>query len=728
MQAKLALRNIRRSFKDYGIYFVTLLFGVAMFYAFNSVQHQSILFDLEGTASSTVFKTTGIFLSMFSVIIAFVLGFLVVYANRFLIKRRKHEFGIYLMLGMKPSHVSQIVLFETLIVGGVSLVAGLVLGIALSQGLSFFTAGLFSIPMDQYRFLFSEEAFFLTLACFALIFVVVAVFNTVSVRRYKLIDLLSARSKNERFRVRSPWMSLAVFVVAVGLIAAAYALLVESGLVAFDDKFWAATGLMLVGTLLFFWSLAGFVIAVVQRTRGVYFRRLSMFTLRQIASKVNTAFLSLWLVCVMLFFSMTVFSTGMGLVKVFTGNLEEGTLYDASISAYVYLVADTDVVPGNVNAEDATQAAERMESNQKKLDEAASWDWDMAERIKSGMTTWDDFVAGYAQADFYQPAEGTETYGELMERLGFTPDTTAMTSLQNQHVAIISQSQFNAHRLLTGREPIDVGESGYAVNNVVDLSLPLSKLMAQSGTTIQVGGKSLQATGELVGQAFSSSSFLSDGSELVVPDSVIEDLRAAGVVPYTSYLNIDYKVDRVQGDKMLKEGLAQSLPPDEKAIANYAWFTTSAWPATILYTADEVLSQATSMQMMITYLALYIGFVFLITTAAVLAIQQLSEASDSLPRYRLLAQLGCDRRMVLGSLRTQVVIYFLAPLGLAICHTICATSVLGQTLFIHLGVSATEPILMTAALVVIVYGSYLLVTYFASRSIIKGALGKKLLG
>ena len=92
MLAKLAFRNIRRSVKDYGVYFVTLVFGVAVFYAFNSVSSQSILFNLEDTASASVFSLTGQFLGMFSVLIACVLGFLVLYANGFLIRRRKQEF------------------------------------------------------------------------------------------------------------------------------------------------------------------------------------------------------------------------------------------------------------------------------------------------------------------------------------------------------------------------------------------------------------------------------------------------------------------------------------------------------------------------------------------------------------------------------------------------------------------------------------------------------------
>lgn len=313
MYLKLALRNIRRSVRDYAVYFITLLFGVAVFYAFNSIGSQQILFDMETSASRSVFDSTTYILGMFSVVVACVLGFLILYANQFLIRRRKREFGTYLVLGMTPGHVSRIVLYETVLVGLLSLAVGLICGVLLSQGLSFFTAALFGTTMTNYQFVFSPDAFLVTLACFAAIYVVVAAFNTITVSRCKLIDLIRAGEKNERAGVRNPWVCLVGFVAAIAILAYAYEQLIENGLVMLDQpEFLRATIGMLVGSLLFFLSLAGFAIAVLTRMRGVYLRKLNLFTIRQIASKVNTAFLSLWAVCVRLFFSITVILLGHG--------------------------------------------------------------------------------------------------------------------------------------------------------------------------------------------------------------------------------------------------------------------------------------------------------------------------------------------------------------------------------------------------------------------------------
>ncbi|MBC5582770.1 ABC transporter permease [Eggerthella sp. NSJ-70] len=730
MLAKLAFRNIRRSVKDYGVYFVTLVFGVAVFYAFNSVTSQSILFDLEDTATASVFDMTGQMLGMFSVVIACVLGFLVLYANGFLIRRRKQEFGTYLMLGMNPRSVSAIVLMETVAVGLVSLVVGLLLGFALSQGLSFVTAGLFNIQMTQYRFVFSTDAFLLTLGCFVLIFAVTGLFNTLSIRRYKLIDLLSARSRNARFRVRNPWISLVAFVAAVGVVAWAYLTLIDNGLLQFDEGFWRATALMVVGTFLFFWSLAGFALAVIERTRGVYFKGLAMFTMRQIASKVNTAFVSLSVVCIMLFFSLTVFSTGMGLARAFSGNVEDGTLYDATLTANVYLNA------GGVHDEEALASmSEEDREYQQVADEKAAavtadaeaYGWDIAAKLADSSPTWDQLVERSVQIDAFVSADAS--YGELMDRYGHdTGNEKQNEALHGQGVTLIAESQFNALAELTGRPTVDLGEDGFAVNNTLDAMKALSEAVSREGETLEAGGRTLTATGELRSQPLEDAAFSASGAEFIVPDSVIADLRAQGAVPDQSLLNLMYKTSRTEGDKLLQQMLGEASPANPEVAASGWAFSPKPWPVTLSFTAEEVIVQSSGMNLMISYLALYIGFVFLIATAAILAIQQLSETSDSLGRYQVLAEIGCDRRMIFRSLRAQVLVYFLVPLALALCHTVCAVGIISDAVLVQLGVSVLEPALMTGVLVGVVYGAYLLVTYYASRGIIRASLGKKLLG
>lgn len=145
MLGKVALRNIRRSVKDYAIYFVTLLMAVTLFYAFNSISEQQVMTEINESSHMDVSQFVGEMVSLFSYIIAFVLAFLIIYANSLLIRRRKREFGMYFMLGMRPIQVSRIIIYETVLVGVISLALGLGLGVLVSQLLSFATAAIFGI-------------------------------------------------------------------------------------------------------------------------------------------------------------------------------------------------------------------------------------------------------------------------------------------------------------------------------------------------------------------------------------------------------------------------------------------------------------------------------------------------------------------------------------------------------------------------------------------------------
>lgn len=734
MYLKLALRNIRRSIRDYAIYFITLLFGVAVFYAFNSIGSQQILFDMESTASSNIFDTTTQMLKMFSVVVACVLGFLILYANQFLIRRRKREFGTYLVLGMTPGHVSRIVLYETVMVGLLSLAVGLVCGVLLSQALSFFTAALFGTTMTNYQFVFSADAFVVTLGCFAAIYVVVALFNTLTVSRCKLIDLIRAGEKNERAGVRNPWVCLVAFLVSLAVLAYAYEQLIENGLVMMDEpEFMRATVGMLVGSLLFFWSLAGFAIAVLTRLKGMYLRKLNLFTVRQIASKVNTAFLSLWAVCVLLFFSITVFSTGMGFVEVFVGGAEKANPYSASLGAGVWYGPDG--TPAS-SAGELERRAEMEADAPDRLAAAESYDWDIAAALEAGAPElWDETVGSYAQASFY--ALPDMTYAPLVEAAEAVADGADLRlddlgSIMKSSVGVLSLSDLNAARALQGQDPVELEPGTCGLANNMEIVQPLAEAVAKAAPAIDAAGQELTLTGPVYATQLEDNAMAATAMVVIVPDEVIDALREMGCIPSTQTLNVMYADNgksAVENDAALMDIVAASQPLEmggfEKgASGNGETYASLLWPVTRILTAYDMVTQSAGLRLMITYLALYIGFIFLVSTAAILAIQQLSQASDSAPRYRTLFKLGCDARMINRSLLAQVLVYFLVPLGLAVCHAACAIGVLSDSMLSAIGVSTFGPVMMAAGLTLVIYGGYMLITYLAARGIVKGALAE----
>ena len=186
---------MKKSFKDYAIYFLTLFLGVAIFYMFNSLDSQQAMLDIS-ESQKEIIKLMISMLSVVSIFIAVILGLLIAYANKFLINRRKREFGIYMTLGMGKRQISKIILLETIFVGIISLAVGLVIGVFASQFMSILVAKLFEADMSKFQFVFSKDACIKTCIYFAIMYLAVMFFNTMTVSRYKLINLLNANKKN----------------------------------------------------------------------------------------------------------------------------------------------------------------------------------------------------------------------------------------------------------------------------------------------------------------------------------------------------------------------------------------------------------------------------------------------------------------------------------------------------------------------------------------------------
>ena len=677
MLGKVALRNIRRSVKDYAIYFVTLLMAVTLFYAFNSISEQQVMTEINESSHMDVSQFVGEMVSLFSYIIAFVLAFLIIYANSLLIRRRKREFGMYFMLGMRPIQVSRIIIYETVLVGVISLALGLGLGVLVSQLLSFATAAIFGIALPDYQFSFSMDACIMTLVCFCVIFFVVAVFNVFSIRRCKLIDLMNADAKSEKVAVRNPWVCLVLFIVSIGLLAAAYWQLKINGMtMLMDDNFKAATILMLVGTFLLFFSLAGFIIAVVTRVRGFYLKKLRPFTTRQVASKVNTSFVSMGIVSVLLFLAITTFATGMGLVQMFVGDIEEANPYDASVAV-------------------------RPVENNPMLSKAEAKDMvnipieDVESYLQSHIDGWDQLVSESGTIIIYDLP--SLTYKDILDSTGVEiPSATAV----NSNVDVIGISDFNRMLALQDKPGVDLDDGHYLVTNNVEATDVLAKAMVDQRYSLDTGSETLIPDSEVIDVQPNDMSMLSNAVFLVVPDRVVDALDPSTGIS-SSFINLNYR----EGSN------AEEVLPQLIEDANVAQINST-------YTRAEMIGQMQGMKLAITYLALYIGLVMLLAVAAILAIQLLSLTIDSLKRYRMLSKIGCDTRMLSRSLFAQITIYFLLPLLVGVCHSAWTISILSETLFKAFGVNLLPTILMSAGLVVVIYGGYLLITYFVSRSMV----------
>ena len=677
MYARIALGNVRRSIKDFGIYFLTLVLGVAVYYAFNSVTQQSAVLRLS-TDMRTLVRELGMVIGGVSVFVAVLLAFLVLFGNRFLIRRRKREFAIYLTLGMDRRHVSGIVAMESLAVGAGALVVGLAVGVLLSQALLYATARLFNTHVTGFGLMFSGQACVYTVMSFAIIFLVVGALNVLEVSRFRLIDLMNADRKGEKSLVRNLPLSVALFVVSLALIGVAYHELRVNGMYAIDWRFNLATALVSVGTFLLFFSVSGFLLRLGQSARGFYLRGLNMFALRQLSSRVNSAWVSISIVCAALFLAITSTCGGFAIVSSINQSVSAITHYDVSIAMY-----------STAQTSHASDADDVSGSGKEAL-------------LKASIPDWDSLVADSARIDLYQDPSMRLNLKALRGDTGVAlPDSFAKytNGLDKVPIYVVSLSQYNATLALRGDKPATLKANEALVTTDMNNMVSFWQRVALKREGFDFLGTAMRLRARSTTMEYQNSVNTSVGT-IVVPDAALESKRAQ-LEPLSSLLNVKAADSRAEA-RLYKEVVKAHQPGLLFAAGSKS-------------TAKE---EVVGLTAIVGYLALYIGFVLFVSCAAILAIQQLSDVAESAPRYRVLFDLGAERSMVNHAILAQIATYFLFPLVVALAHSYVALGVLGGVIK-SLGVlDFLRPLGVTMAIVLVLYGGYFLLTYGMARGVI----------
>ena len=733
MLCKLAWGNVRRAGRDYLVYLLTLTLGVTVFYAFNTISMQV---DIAGIDEEGLAQVMGSMLGDLTYFLAGVMAFLMVYANNFIMKRRKKEFGLYQVLGMGRGRVATIMALETVIVSVVAFVAGIVLGVGLSQLMTFFTASLFKTQIANFHFFFSMHAFNLTLVCMLVMFVLTLLLNLRAVRRTKLIELTGAERRNESIKTRNPWIAIAIFVVGAVLVGVAYYRLLRDGfpLTATDSKlqeamnqFGITTAMVTVGTFALFWGLSGMLIKLLQSLRGVYWRGLNMFTVRQLAAKVNTVCFSMGVIAMLLFLAITSVTCGMSIANVMNENLERYNPVDVS-QTYVYYTPDTlDYYKGYKGYVNPSEA-DRMVLADTTVDLYPAWHGkgkSADNNDETGKKVDIADVAGeHVQIDSYlsypfggsnpsvTPSEMCKTMGEKL------PKAFGGSNADTMGLFVTPASQYNKLRQMMGEEPVSIGRDQYLLTcdmggELVEL---YTKYMA-GGHALTLGGHTLKPATDKSDEdtaAIANSAMGSNPGTVVVADELLSQLN---LQPYSSSLLVNYKqgMDTTEADESIKYTLLDNLLVDGKEPGVWGTFITRS----------EMYTQAAQMNGLISYLAIYIGFVLVVACAAILSIQQLSNVADGSRSYRVLAQIGCDDRQIRHSVMAQQAVFFLFPLAVGLAHSFVALKVIIELVSIFGNMSIGGTVGLTCAIFLAAYGGYFLVTYLMSAGMVQAAIATR---
>lgn len=687
MLCKLSLKNIKKSIKDYAIYFFTLILGVAIFYVFNALGSQTVMMDVSSSTEELI-ELMMTMLSGVSVFVSFILGFLIIYASRFLMKRRNKEFGVYLTLGMSKRKISLILFFETLFIGIISLVVGLGIGIILSQLMSLVVANMFEADLTKFAFVFSSSSCIKTIIYFGIMYLFVMIFNTYSVSKCKLIDLLNGAKTSEKIKLKNPILCIIIFIISCLVLGKAYHLVTVEFLTLQEaENILVPIVMGCVSTFFIFWSLSGLLLRIARSMKNFYYKGLNSFTLRQFSSKINTTVFSTTIICLMLFITICLLSACLTMKNSMNANIKELAPADFMFTT-------------NMNMDKYYDSFRTYGYNDNKIKNSHYTVLEMFNIFNYDITR---DVKEYVEINTYATPDLTmnHTLGSKLDSV-----RTSFPFLQyDTKESIIKISDYNKVARLYGNEEYSLKDDEYMIVADFKSMVEIRNMALENGETINLFGHTLKPKYNSCQDGFleMSSNHINTGIILVSDNVINEDYLVQ------NHLIGNYNTS----DKNEIEEIENNINAlDKNPKANDYLLPSGS-------TRLSIKEATTGLSAMVTFIGLYLGVIFLISSAAVLGLKELSESSDNKQRFRMLRKIGTDEKMINKALFRQIAIFFILPLILALIHSVFGIMFAMKILEVFGNDQLLPSIIMTTIFMVIIYGGYFLITYYCSKNIIK---------
>lgn len=680
MLFKLALKNISKSIKDYAIYFCTLILGVAIFYVFNAIDDQTVMMSVSSSTYQIIKLMTNI-LSGVSVFVSLILGFLIVYASRFLIKRRNKEFGIYLTLGMSKRKISLILFIETLIIGVISLFVGLGLGFLLSQLMSIVVANMFEADLTKFHFIFSLSACVKTLIYFSIMYFVVMIFNTININRCRLIDLLHFNKKSEKIRLKNPYVCTIIFIVSCCALGFAYYEVTGGiGKLTNINNIFEPIIIGTISTFLIFWSLSGLILKIFMNIKSIYYKGLNSFTLRQFSSKINTMTFSMTVICLMLFITICVLSSALSMKNSMSNNLKKLAPTDIEFTKKIDITNDS-----KYSVEQVEDSKVSIEESLKRLN--FNVDSNLKDTVNFNVYVDQNLTVKDTLGNYYEISK--EKYPLLM---------------YNNIEELITISDYNKIAKIFNLKEYTLENDEYIIVSNYQEWSKIRNEGLKLGTNIIINGKLYKPKFLNCMDGFyeMNASYANFGF-FVVPDTSVTGLMKEEEVMIANY-NAKTTEQKKKIDNMI------SKLDEEPYIKNT---TLEA------RTKTDIAEASLGLGGMATFIGLYLGIIFLISCAAILALKELSESSDNLEKFKMLRKIGVDEKMINKALFRQIGIFFMFPLLVAIIHSIFGIQFCNFILSAFGNEKMLQSIIITSIFIIAIYGGYFLITYICSKNIIR---------
>lgn len=678
MLCKLSFRNLKKSIRDYSVYFFTLVLGVAVFYVFNTIESSSAMLQMNQSKREIIVLLNDM-MGYISIFVSIVLGFLVIYATGFIMKRRKKEFGIYMMLGMGKRDIARILLMETLLVGCLSLVVGLLIGVVASQFMSVLVAKMFEANMMGYVLRLDMDAVMKTIVYFSIIYLLMMCFSAYSVSKTKLIDLMNARKQSEQIKLKNTIVCVVMFVFSVCILSYAYYLVtarIDLKGMDFSDL-GIAIVLGCLGTFTLFYSFSGFMLRVVQKNKRFYLKNLNLFVMRQMNAKINTTVMSMSIISILLFMTICILSSGLTINRATTAQLQKYTPVDVDLWVTKY-----------------------------QEDHTYDYGTDIEKMLEKKGIDVDSVFKSYFSYSLYMDESLT-----LEQTVPTVNEENAGVYQLFITEELMRLSDYNYLAQMYHLPKIQLKEDEYAMVADFDVMKKLRDASLKQGNPISLNGKEYKPAYDMCVDGFVDITFMPmNVGFIVMPDDALTAMRVkrdkfAGVYNEESLANVE-KMNEKMGTAF------NAVVHDE--ISEYGGGYQ-------ISTKTSIYEGSVGTSAIVIFIGVYLGIVFLITSAAILALKQLSESSDDKQRYDILRKIGVDEKMIHRSLFAQIGIFFVIPIVMAVIHSIFGIQFCLRLMVVLGKQDLTIPIMLTAIFILFIYGGYFLITYYCSKNIIKNS-------
>lgn len=684
---KLAWGNLRRALKDFTVYFVTLMLSVSLFYSFNTLTNQAFFVGLSSSTSHLVLRMAELITGL-SIFLMIVIGILIVYANVFFMRRRVREFATYLLLGMKKSSLAFVILIENFIVGICALIVGLLVGVVVSQFSSLAVLKLFNSPVERFHFLLVPQAMIFTACMFGVVFVLSTLCATFVISRTRLSVLFRSSFTSDRFKIKNPWITLVLFVVSILLIAQAYHMFSYEVLTANGGgEFLWCTALVVLGTALFFYSVSTAFTQIARAIKPLYYRGLNLYVVRQFASRINSSWISMTMICATIFIALCTLSIGFTAV--------------ASVRSQETLMCPTDFI-ADFHCKDGYQSVQ--------TDKLVSL---MAEEIPS----WNTTVRSTTQLTSYTLGETDNVYtiANLISDCGLSKEKAldgVPADAVDMPVYFVGVSEYNKFRALAGLQPIELSDNEVRFASYPSLADQTDDLAA-SEKTVTLGNTYHNVRIKQKLKISDLAGLPSNPCSLIVPDAWVHTMK-----PQQTRLFAQFYTSSKEVNEQFSQELAHGNKHKEGILGQNNAYHLRAMNTVLRY---ELLEGALAIRVTGTFVAVYTGIILLITSAAILSIQQLSELSYMRKSYTKLLQLGATSTCCSGTIFTQLGIWFMLPCALAISHAFCIMKEM-DALYRLMGTDAEAKqwLFITAGIVLAIYALYFIMTFVIVRVSVLG--------